>query len=413
MGLPLEGIRIVDLSMFMSGPLATLIAADMGADVIKVESLQRLDGWRGAGVGATEAGPTWEQAPSFNWINRNKRDITLNLADPRGAELLKRLIAIADVIVENYTPRVLPNFGLDYEALKAVKPDIIVLSMPGYGLTGPWRDYTSFAWTTEEMSGLSHLTGYEGGPPLFTGTTGGDPLAGLMGAVAMLSALEHRRRTGEGQHIDLSQLETAIAFTGDALMEAAFNGRSPIRCGNWHPRMAPHNIYPCAEDGWLAIACRDDADWARLAAAIGRPELAAAGSPLAALAGRQQALATVDEAVRAWTEKRDARAAMQELQALGIPAGAVLNGPQLLADEHLQARSFFTTEERAVVGLKHNPGQPFRLSRVPARPPRPAPLLGEHNYEVLGGILGLPDDEIRALEDADVTGTVPVAARPD
>jgi len=411
MTLPLEGLRIIDLSMFMSGPLVTLIAADMGADVIKVESVQRLDGWRGASA-AGPAGPAWEQSPSFNWINRNKREITLNLSDPRGADLLKRLVATSGIVVENYTPRVMGNFGLGYDELKAVRPDVILLSMPGFGLTGPWRDYTAFAWTTEEMSGISHLTGYQGGQPLFMGNTGGDPLAGLMGAIALFAAIEHRRRTGEGQHVDLSQMEASIMFVGDALVEAAASGVSPIRKGNHNPRMAPHNTYRCA-DGWVAIACADDGAWLRLATHIGRPELAAAGSPLATLAGRHAQVETVDAAISAWSASRGANEAMHELQSVGVAAGAVLDGKQLLEDPHLAARNFFVEQERPWVGQKHYPGQPFRLSRHPQPANRPAPTLGEHTREVLSTILGLGGAELDALDAADITGTVPLAARQD
>lgn len=413
MNAPLEGLRIVDLSMFMSGPLVTLIAADLGADVIKVESIQRLDGWRGGALLNTANGPAWEQAPSFNWINRNKRGITLNLTDPRGADLLKHLVAKSDIVVENYTPRVLGNFGLGYDELRVVRPDIILLSMPGFGLTGPWRDYTAFAWSTEQMAGINHLTGYEGGPPLFTGMTGGDPLAGLMGALAMFAALNHRRRTGEGQHIDLSQLEASTMFVGDALMEAAYNDRSAIRRGNWHPTMAPHNTFRCLDGRWVAIACRTDADWGRLAALIGHADLASPDSPTASIAGRHADLDRLDAIVAEWAALQDAPGAMAAAQAVGVPAGVLLDGLGLLDDPHLAARNFFIPQEREWVGLKHNPGQPFHMSRLSPPQHKPAPLLGEHTDRVLSELLGLAANELDELRDADVTGTIPLAARHD
>ncbi|HZU76415.1 MAG TPA: CoA transferase, partial [Dehalococcoidia bacterium] len=222
---PLAGLRIIDLSMFFSGPLATQIAGDAGADVIKVESVQRIDGWRGAAVGAVER--PWERSPNFNWVNRSKRGITLNLTDPRGAAILKRLVADADVLIENYTPRVMGNFGLDYETLRAINPRLIMLSMPGFGADVSWRDYVAFGMSTEQMSGISHLTGYAGGPPLFTGMNGGDPFVGVIAAIAMFAALQHRERTGEGQHIDLSQVEACTLYVGDAVTGWTLAGVDP------------------------------------------------------------------------------------------------------------------------------------------------------------------------------------------
>ena len=212
---PLEGLRVIDLSMFMSGPMTSLIFADGGADVIKVESVQRIDGWRAGG--ATDDF-WWEWAPQFNWVNRNKHGITLNLTDQRGSDVIRHMVKDADILVENYTPRVMGNFGLSYEELREINPELIMISMPGFGLTGTWSHYTAFANTTEQMSGLPHLTGYADDQPIFSGTTGGDPLAGVMGALALLSALQRRRRLnahGEsgGCHIDLSQTETATSFT--------------------------------------------------------------------------------------------------------------------------------------------------------------------------------------------------------
>jgi crotonobetainyl-CoA:carnitine CoA-transferase CaiB-like acyl-CoA transferase len=410
--LPLEGIRIVDLSMFMSGPLVTLIAADLGADVIKVESVQRLDGWRGAAA-AVEGAPIqpWEMAPSFNWINRNKRGITLNLNDARGAELLKRLVAVSDAVVENYTPRVMANFGLDFEALRAVRPDLVMLSMPGFGMTGSWRDYTAFAWSTEQMAGISHLTGYEDGPPMFTGTTGGDPLAGLVGAVALFAALNHRRRTGEGQYVDLSQLEAATVFMGDALAAAQLTGKDPGRRGNRNPAMAPHNIYPCRDGGWVAICCRDDADWKALAGQLGRPGLAERGVQWSQRDGRMAALAEIDALIGEWTCMRDRFELMHQLQAAGVPAAAVFNGKDLLEDPHLAARGLYLVQDRPGLGPRHYPGQPFRLSGLPAFEQRRAPLLGEHTAEVLATILGIGRQELEALETADVVGRIPLGAR--
>lgn len=408
---PLAGLRIVDLSMFFSGPLATQIAGDAGADVIKVESVQRIDGWRGSALTAGVDRP-WERSPNFNWVARSKRGITLNLTDPRGVALVKRLIADADVVIENYTPRVMGNFGLDYETLRALNPRLVMMSMPGFGADVSWRDYVAFGMSTEQMSGISHLTGYAGGPPLFTGMNGGDPFVGVIAATALLGALHHRDRTGEGQHIDLSQVESCTLFIGDALTGWTLAGHDPGRVGNHHPTMAPHGTYPCAgEDEWIAIACRSDAQWAALASMMGRAEWAAPGSPCATAAGRLAEREAIDRAIAEWTRGCEHLALMHVLQAAGVPAGAVMSGPELLADAHLAARRSLIPQGRPGVGVKHYPAQPYRFRFAASPPERRAPLLGEHTAEVLRELLGVSVDELAALERDDVTGTVPLAAR--
>src|SRR5579859_1432915 len=406
---PLHGLKIIDLTMFFSGPLATQIAGDAGADVIKVESVQRIDGWRASAATGVER--PWEWSPNFNWVNRNKRGITLNLADPRGAALLKRLAADADVLIENYSPRVMGNFGLTYETLRAINPRLIMLSLPGFGGDVSWRDYVAFGMSTEQMSGISHLTGYAGGPPLFTGMNGGDPFVGLIAATALLSALHHRRRTGEGQHIDLSQVEACTLFVGDAVTGWTLAGFDPGRTGNAHPRHAPYGIYPCRDDGWIAIECQTDTQWQTLAGLIGQPEWGAEPSPFSTAAGRLRQRAAIDAAIAEWTRPRQHLELMDALQAAGVPAGAVLSGPELLSDPQLAARGGFIKQDRPGVGIKHYPSQPYRFRFAAPPPERRAPLLGEHTAEVLGERLGIRAEALAALELDDVIGTVPIAAR--
>jgi crotonobetainyl-CoA:carnitine CoA-transferase CaiB-like acyl-CoA transferase len=395
--------------MWFSGPLVTQILGDAGADIIKVESVQRIDGWRGAAVANVER--PWERAPNFNWVNRSKRGITLNLADPKGVELVKRLVADADVLIENYTPRVMANFGLEYETLRAINPGLVMMSMPGFGANVSWRDYVAFGMSTEQMSGISHLTGYEGGPPIFTGMNGGDPFVGVIGATTVLSALHHRARTGEGQHIDLSQVEACTLFVGDAITGWTLAGCDPGRTGNTHPGRAPHGIYPCREDGWIAIDCQTDGQWTTLARLIGQPEWADAGSPCARVEGRLAHRQALDEAIATWTRSGGHIELMGQLQAVGVPAGAVLSGPELLADPQLAARGSFIVQDRDGIGPKHYPNQPYRLRFAAPSPNRRAPYLGEHTAEVLREYLGVGDDELAALEREDVIGTVPIAAR--
>jgi len=406
---PLDGLRIIDLSMFFSGPLATQILGDAGADVIKVESVQRIDGWRASA--ATDAQRPWERSPNFNWVNRCKRGITLNLADPRGTEILKRLVAGADVLIENYTPRVMANFGLEYETLRAINPRLIMMSMPGFGSDVSWRDYVAFGMSTEQISGICHLTGYADGPPLFTGMNGGDPFVGVIAATALLAALHHRRRTGEGQHIDLSQVEACTLYVGDAVTGWTLAGVDPGRIGNAHPRRAPYGIYPCCDDGWIAIECQTDIQWATLASLIGRPEWGNEGAELATTAGRFRHRETIDAAIAEWTRTRSHLDLMDDLQALGVPAGAVLSGPELLADRQLAARCGFLEQDRPEIGIKHYPAQPYRFRFATSAPDRRAPLLGEHTAEVLTERLGVSEEELAELERADVIGTLPIAAR--
>lgn len=406
---PLAGLKIVDLTMFFSGPLATQIAGDAGADVIKVESVQRIDGWRGATAGPGEA--PWERAPNFNWVNRSKRGITLNLADDRGVALVKRLIADADVVIENYTPRVMGNFGLGYETLRAINPRIIMMSMPGFGGDVSWRDYVAFGMSTEQMSGISHLTGYAGGPPLFTSTNGGDPFVGVIAATALLAALHYRENTGEGQHIDLSQVEACTLFVSDAVAGWTLAGVDPGRVGNFHPTHAPYGIYPCRDDGWIAVDCRNDEQWGPLAAAIGRPEWSEPSSPLANVPGRVACRGEIDAALSEWTRAGSHLALAEYLQSLGVTAGAVLSGSEILDDPQLAARQAFIEQDRPGIGVKHYPAQPYSFRYATPSPNRRAPLLGEHSREVLLERLELSLPELDELEAADVIGTVPLAAR--
>ena len=417
---PLDGLRVIDLSMFMSGPMTTLMMADAGADVIKVESVQRIDGWRAGG--STDVERFWENAPQFNWVNRNKQGITLNLNDERGADAIREMVADADAIVENYTPRVMGNFGLHWEALREINPDLIMLSMPGFGLTGSWSHYTAFANTTEQMSGLPHLTGYPDDQPIFSGTTGGDPLAGVMGALALLSALERRDRlnaAGEpgGCHIDLSQTETATSFMGDAITAYAISGDDPGRTGNFHPRMAPHGAYRCAdgaaplEERWIAIACPDDDAFAALADELG---LADWQNRWAAFEQRDADREALDAAISERAAERELHELARALQAAGVPAGAVMTGLDLLEDPHLRERGFFITQQHAYAGVKRYPRQPYRFRNwANEAVDAPSPTLGRDTREVLLRLTSLTEAEIDRLHEDDVCGEIPLAVRSD
>ena len=394
--LPLSGLRVVDLSMFFAGPVGAQILADAGADVIKVESVQRIDGWRGAGGESDSELPSWESSPYFNWVNRSKKDITLNLTDPRGQDILKELVRQADVVIENYTPRVMANFGLTYDVLKAIKPDLIMLSLSGFGAGNSWSDYTAFGMSTEQFSGLSHLTGYADDAPLFTGMTGGDLYSGVIGAWSLLSALNHRSLTGEGQHIDLSQIEACNLYLGDLMATWSLSHIDPGRMGNSRFSEIPQGIYPCANNRWIAISCATDEQWDVLMGELGVVDWT---------------VSTVHDQIGARTASKDHVELMDYLQARGIPAGAVMNGPELLADKHLRDRGAFILQDRPILGEKHYPGQPYHFKLAETVANVRAPFLGEHTEEILLNLAGIEPDQLKELYEDDVIGTVPIAAR--
>jgi crotonobetainyl-CoA:carnitine CoA-transferase CaiB-like acyl-CoA transferase len=404
---PLQGVRVLDLTAWQAGPVCTMTLGDYGADVIKFEAPQRVDGWRGAaGLMVDKA---YERNPLWNAVNRSKRGVSLDLASARGRALFLRLVADADVVVENFTPRVLGNLGLGYDVLRAANPRLVVASLSGFGQTGPWRDYVAFAFPTEEVSGLAALTGVPGGPPLLQGASVTDAMVAVMGVFAILAALERRELTGEGDVIDLSQIEVLTTFMAGALVRAQVTGADPPRRDALRPGLCPHGLFPCAGPGQhVAVAVRDDADWVRLCAAIARPDLAADAS-LATVAGREVSRARVDDAVAAWTRDRDGLSAEAALQAAGVPAALAARAGELAADEQLWARGFYRILDRAEVGAHPYPGPIVGLHATPAVVDRPAPLYGEHTAEVLRELLGLDDDEITALHDAGVTSTVPLA----
>jgi len=390
--LPLKGLRVVDLSMFFAGPVAAQICADAGAEVIKIESVQRIDGWRGSGTVNKDGVESWETSPYFNWVNRNKQDVTLDLTDARGVAAVKTLIRDADVLIENYTPRVMENFGLSYETLRAINPRLIMISLSGFGADVSWRDYVAFGMSTEQMSGVCHLTGYANEEPLFTGMTGGDLFSGVMGAVDLTAALIQREQTGLGQHLNFSQIEACNMYLGDVMTGWSLARFDPKRTGNAHPSYALHGIFPCTHNGWIAIGCKTE-------------------KQLAALGELMGVSIDIHEHVAKWTSTQDKKQLMHTLQAAGVPAGAVLNGPDLLDDEHLAARGAFLAQDRPGLGVKHYPNQPYRFRHSEPEPNERAPLLGEHAEDVLTRLAGLSSEEVVELLIDDVVGTVPMAAR--
>jgi len=403
--LPLEGLRILDLSAYLSGPYATALLADMGAEVIKIESIQRYDGYRL--FSPLEPGNI-EKSSHYNWCNHGKIGITLDLTRPRGVEIFKSLASISDAVVENFSTRVMANFGLDYSVLKEINPRIIMLSMPCFGTTGPWKDYVGFAHVFEEMSGVVYLTGYADGPPLVSAIGYADSNSGLNGVFALLTALHQRRRTGKGQFIDLSQTEALTCLIGEVILDYCINKRSQGRRGNRHPFIAPQGCYRCrGEDTWIAITVASDSQWEKLRLLMGNPNWAE-DERFSTVEGRLRFQDEMDKHLEKWTAGKDRFELMHLLQREGIAAGPMLLLQDLLKDPHLNQRGFYTMVDRDMVGTHPHSCLATKLSRTPGRIIRPAPLLGEHNELVLGELLGMSGEEIARLEEDGIIGKQPL-----
>ena len=400
---PLEGIRIIDLSMGWAGPLATRNLADMGAQVIKVESCERFDWWR-----SWEATQAWiadngaEKSPQYLYVNRNKQDITLDLENPRGRELLLQLVATADALVENYSGGVLPKLKLDYSYLIEANPDLVMVSMPAFGSTGPWSQFRAYGSTVEHSSGLPHLVGDPEQAPTMQHVAFGDAVGGLNGTAAILTALWHRQRTGEGQFVDLSQVECLFPLAAPGILHQSVHGQSPQRFGNAHPDHAPHGVYPCeGDDAWVVIQITDETQWHQLQDVV--PSLTAFGDLNDRLAKRE----AIDACIGTWTQQRTATEVMQTLQAAGVTAAKLNNGQELLNEPHLHDRGYLQWLERDYVGVQPHPSAPFRTDAGPIPITSPAPTLGQHNHTILGELLGLSADELQKLEQQGIVGTNP------
>jgi len=386
--------------------------ATLGADVIHVESVQRFDGMRSTG-GAFQATRErwWEWSFHFLAANSNKRGIALNLADPRGKALAKRLVAVCDAVFENFTPRVLDGFGLGWDAIRAANPRCCLVRMPAFGLSGPWRDHTGFAQTMEQLSGLAWLTGHRDDQPrIQRGPC--DPLAGMHAAFAFLVALAERDATGRGVHVEVPMVEAALHAASEQLVEFTAYGRLLARDGNRSPEAAPQGLYACrgheaSAPRWLALSVAGDAQWAALRRVLDDPGWAR-DAALAAHAGRRAAHDAIDAELREHFASREREAAVAELVAAGIPAAAVLDPRATHRHPQLAARGFFEQVAHPEVGTHLVPAIPFRYDSVPRWILRPAPMLGEHGREVLGELLGLSAAEFDALEAERVIGTRPV-----
>jgi crotonobetainyl-CoA:carnitine CoA-transferase CaiB-like acyl-CoA transferase len=408
---PLDGVRVIDFTNAVAGPIACFILADLGAEVIKVEAPngRPLHASGTAPLREESDIPGYDRIMLFNELNHGKRSVSLNVAHPEGRALFLELVKTADVVVENFAPRVLPNLGLDYPQLRAVRPDIILARMPAFGLSGPYRDRISYGPGVDAMSGLSHLTGYPDGPPMKPGNFFCDQNAGVLAALAVLAALRHRDRTGEGQLVELAMIEGEFQLLGDAYLDYVMNGRERFRSANDHPVLAPHDAYPCAgEDAWVAIAVEDEQQWRALCAAIERPDLAE-DPRFATAEGRRVHRDTLDAAIAAWTARRGKREAEALLREAGVPAAAVVDVLELLNDPHVAARHGFEYVRTPGVGPTPYPRVAFTLSATPVPIERPAPRFAEANDAVFGELLGIDVARLGAFEEAHIVTRVPLA----
>ncbi len=426
---PLENIRVVDLSRVFAMPFAGANLADLGAEVIKIDTCQA----QFMETTRTITGPFpsnqpgelwWEQGGTFQTLNRGKRSLTLDLRSEEAQSILKELVSVSDIVLENFTPRVMARFGLDYASLRAVKPDLIMVSNTGYGHSGPWSNFGAMASALEPTHGTGAFMGYleddgsgtlrEGGVPNKVGNSYTDFLATWTALVSVMAALLHRAKTGRGTWIDLAMYQSGASFIGAGLLAFSYNGDRILRMGNRHPSMAPHGCYPCqGEDQWVTIAVRDDEDWQMFCEAIGRPDLRASAS----FSTGPQRLRNQDELdgiVSSWTSERKSYEVMEVLQGAGVPAGPVLTAGQTLKDPHFRHRGFFeraTHPEETGLGDKDYVGRGWKFSDSKAEIAGPAPLLGEANGYVLSRLLGLPQSRVDGLTEDEVIGTEPIGGR--
>ena len=418
--LPLKNYRILDLSRIWAGPYCTKLMADMGAEVIKLESLSVYDSHRGPvnpapGIAAyPESDPgeqPWNRNGWFNCLHMNKYGVSLELTGDEGRRVFDQLVSISDVLIENFRQGSMARLGYDYATLRRLRPDLIYVSMPAFGNYGPWQKYVAYGIGQEQLSGMAHMTGYRDEGPMKSGINHGDPITGAHAAGVMLAALRRRRRTGKGMFIDVSQQESAVSLIGGEVLAYQVGGEEPERMGNHSPHFAPHNAYQCAgEDRWVTISVSNDAQWRSLAEAISGPELAAE-QDFATGADRLQRQDRLDRLISDWTADKDPYQISHLLQQVGVPASPVMRGPDLLKDPHYKARGTFVEVDHEQVGPKMYPGIPFKMSATPGEVRWAAPALGQHNRLVYGEVLGMTGDEIDRLEERGVIGTKPTGSR--
>ena len=393
---PLAGVRVADFSVHAAGPFAGLMLAELGAQVIKVESSARLD------ITRRPHAMYGKPPSSFEQINASKMSVCLNLKEPRAVELALELVAVSELALENFRPGVMQRLGLSYEAMKEVRPDIILVSLSSNGQTGPESNYAGYAPMFAALGGLGHLTGYADGPPVEL-RHAMDHTGGMLAAFAAVAALSARQRTGLGQHVDVSVRDLAASFIGPELLDVAMNSREPHRQGNRDQSAAPQGVYRCkGEDEWVSISVASEAEWEGFVAAIGSPAWAA-GDGFGDAFRRWKRHDELDALVEEWTLRHTAAEATAKLQGHGVAAHPSLSPDAMMQDAHLQARGAFPVVRNSDTGERQRAvTPPWRFSETPARIDGWTPDLGQHNMEVFSGILGLAPEEVRELEESRV-----------
>lgn len=417
---PLANYRILDLSRIWAGPYCTKLLSDLGAEVIKLESLSVYDSHRGPvsparGIVSYPDGEPgdepWNRNAWFNCLHLGKLGITLELATTESHQVFQSLVSISDVLIENFRRGSLERLGYGYEKLRRLRPDLIYVSMPAYGNSGPWQDYLGYGIGQEQLSGMAHMTGYAGEGPMKSGINHGDPITGSHAAGMILAALRYRRRTGRGMYLDVSQQESAVALIGAEVLAYQMTGEEPQRISNHSPRFSPNNVYPCSgEDRWITISATSDQEWDRLARLIGGQELAA-DLDYVTNEGRLANQEELDQLIARWTIDRDAFELTQRLQELGVPSSPVMRAPDLLNDPHHAARGTFVTVAHPKAGSHRYPGIPWKMSATPGEIRWASPTLGQHNHQIYGELLGLIPEQIETLQSQSSIGTKPTGSR--
>lgn len=393
-GGPLQGVRVIELTKVWAGPYAGKLLAFLGAEVIRVESEKSLDVTRSYGVSDIN------DAPGFKAVNPQKLSVQIDMKSKEGIELILSLAQKSDVLIENLRPGAVKRLGLDYETVKKTKNNIIYTSMGMYGSDGPLSYQTGYAPCFAALSGLSSLVGYEGQSPSGMNVRYADSTFGATAALAILASLFHRRRTGEGQYIDVSAVESMTSMIGDSVIDYMINGKPPVCRGNRNPDMAPHGVYPCLENEWISIAAATERAWHRLAETMGCPELSR-HTQFNTLKNRKQNEDALDTLIANWTRHQKAESLATQLQANGIAAFKSSNSIDLLTDEHLWKRGFYHEVTDANGATRSIVGPGWKMSRG-ASITDGAPYLGEHNAYVLGEIIGLSTEEQNRLTDKGV-----------
>jgi len=418
--LPLEGIRVIDHGIVYTGPSATTILADMGAEVIRIESIQILlpftrgyqvhpalyEGVAPEYVDGQPGNRPWDRYHLLHAVQRNKYGITLDLSRPKGVEIYKRLAEISDVVLDNFAPGAMDRMGIGYTELKKVKPDVIMLSASGYGASGPYKGFSAVGASLGSFSGMASLRGYPGDDVTVRSPAQvwSDNVAGTTAAFAVLAALHYRSRKGVGQFIDFSQVESFLPHMGESIMEYSMNRRSPEAIGNRHEAMVPHGCYRCrGEDRWVTIAVSSDEQWQAFCEVIGNPEWVNQDR-FADKSARYHNQDDLDGRITEWTSDKDSYEIMHLLQSVGIAAGPVVSQEDLLSDPHFKQRGFFEEVDHREAGKLRVPGMGFKYSKTPLKYRMPANCLGEHNDYVYGELLGMSREEITSLEDEKYIG---------